>query len=99
MFLLVIVIACLLAVAIGYLFNIYVVLAFTVLLCFIYVKENSRPNPYPGTSGNMGAMIIAFIVLVPFIVTMLITSSIVNQDKAIAFFKTITRYFSIVFLR
>ena len=89
----------LLAIGIGYFFSIYSVLALTALLCFIYVREVFRPNPYPGTSGKLGGMIMGLIVLVPFTMSMLITSLIINRSKVVEFFKTIAYYFSIVFLR
>lgn len=99
MFLFIVTIACLLAVIIGYFFNIYVVLTLGALLSYLYTKESCRPNPYPGTSGRMGAMIMGFIVLAPFVIIMLITSIIRNQDKVATFFKTVAYYFPMVFLR
>lgn len=87
------------AIVIGYFFNIYVVFALTLLLCFLFMREGRRPNSLPGTSGKMGAMIIGFIALAPFVIVMLITSIIVNRGMVASFFKTIAYYFSVIFLR
>ena len=96
---LIVVAACILAVVIGSFFNIYVVLTLAVFLCFLFWNDGRRPNTLPGTSGKMGAMIMALVVLAPFITIMVITSIIVNWGLVASFFQTIVHHFSIVFLR
>lgn len=96
---LVIAIVCLLAFAIGYFVNIYMVFALVVVLCFLYFKEVCQPNPYPGTSEKMGGIIIMSILLGLFIIITLTTSIIFNQDRIVAFFDIIWHYTSILFLR
>lgn len=75
----------LVAVSIGYFFNISVVFVLTFLLLGLFIFEGQRQHTLPGTSGKSGGMVIGFIVLVPFLCIMLFTSVVVNQDIVLGF--------------
>jgi heme/copper-type cytochrome/quinol oxidase subunit 2 len=99
MFLLIILAACLIAVAVGYFFNIYVVLVLVTLLCVLFGREARRPNTLPGTSGKMGATIEGFMVLAPFVIVTLFTSFIVNRGLLLSLVLILAHFFSTIFLR
>ena len=92
-------VACLVAVAVGYFFNIYVVLALSTLLCVLFVKDARRPNTLPGTSGKMGGMIMGLMILAPFVAVALLTSFIVNWELLLSLASAAAHFFSTFFLR
>ncbi len=87
------------AIVAGYFFNIYVVFTLALLLSALYVWDLSRPDSFPGTSGGVARLMFEMAVLVPFVITMVITSIVVNQALVASFFQTIARYLSVFFLR
>ncbi len=91
--------ACLFGIAFAYFFNMYIVFTLAIILCLLYWYESHKPLALPGTSGQMGGMIFGFFVLVPFVITMIITSLIFNQSLVVSFFKGIIYYASMIFLR
>lgn len=86
-------------IAIGYFFNIYVLLAISALLVSLFVIEARRSNTMPGTSGKMGGMIIGLLLWAVFFVPAWITSVIVNRELILSFFQAIARGLSVLLLR
>lgn len=92
-------IALLIGAAIGYFLNIYVVAVLAALVTYLYFKEYGRPNPQPGTSGQMGALIVGFLLFAPATATMLVVSAVVNWEKLETLLWKLMRIFALVFLR
>jgi hypothetical protein len=86
-------------VALGFFLNLYAILGAAAFLIGLFIWEGKKSNPSPGTSGKLGGMIFAFMILAPMVVAMLITGLVVNYEKVWSVIVSVGRLFATLFLR